>query len=136
MIEALFVDGNDGACFRHTVALHDVHAEPQKRFTHLGVKGCAPGNKNMRTAAEDGADTGADLFIQESRKEGIKEREKAARLNGQPVFTAKAPVAAVHGPLKQKLNEFRLFSELILDFLVNLFVNPRHAHHHGRTDLL
>ena len=84
-----FIDSNDGAGFRHAVALEDRNAEPEEYLCNGRVESCAARDVEVNAVAENRTKLLADLFVKKSRNKRIKP-SAAGRFYGQTIFSAEA----------------------------------------------
>ena len=107
MIGAKLIDADHRGGLGHAVALKDFHSQGKKDLCNLRIEGGAAGDVDIRTTAENIANPGADLLVEETGYKRVKNCRKAGRA-GQTVFAAKTAPTDVNRPPEDFLHKGRL----------------------------
>ena len=133
MILSDFIDSNDGAGFRHAVALEDRNAEPEEHLCNGRVESCAARDVEVNAVAENRTKLLADLFVKKSRNKRIKP-SAAGRFYGQTIFSAEATPTDFDCPVKKVADVSGLLGEAITKLAIDHVVYARYRHQDGWTN--
>ena len=135
MVADRFGHRNHRGRFREAIALAEIDAHRAEEFRDGVIQGSAARDQITDTAAEKGADPGADLRV-EIRPRGVIQFLARAVLHRKAVLAAESAPAHFLSPGERLNGGFAFGSDLIHETRMNLFQNSRHGVHRGGLRVL